>query len=56
MRSNLFSEHPLLAALVSPPVRVEERGGTTVRIPLRPRHSDAPPCTLRRGLFHEAAT
>jgi len=54
MHSKLFSEHPLLAALVHATKPVEERGGATVRVPLRPRYSEAPPHTLRRGLFHES--
>lgn len=49
MHSLLFSQYPLLAALVARNVQIP------VMTPMRPKLvSELPPRTLRSGLFHEA--
>ena len=58
MQSTLFSQYPLMSALVwgSSKVRVDEKYAVPTRMPMRAKYnSELPPCTVRKGLFHEGA-
>lgn len=55
MSSTLFSQYPLLSALVwgTVPVRMHEKYAVPSPVPMRPRLDTPAPGTLRNGLFHE---